>query len=168
MKSALYSIFSLVLVLVLFGCYSGHSLRVTRGNGMVRERGFIQITPIRMTEVSGGDLSIDLDTFQDDEKAFDYIKDATQENRISHRQKSRTIEISVGKPLGDDTEASKAADFDSDSLGSNSTKASYSDLIELVFNSQMLANGLIRRFSEIKAPGLEYKIYCIPIDITFY
>ena len=166
MRSILLSVSAL---LFLAGCYSGNSLRVTRGKNFQRERGYVYINPIRMTEVGSSEILLDLKKLQNSETAFNYCKDSVQEDSNIYNHIARILAASAGKTIGDtSTPTNSAAAFDAGTTpGTNSTKVSYSDLIELIANSQMLANSLVRRFSNIKAPSSEHKIYCIPVDITF-
>ena len=154
--------------LLLPGCHSGNSLRVTRGEDLVRERGYVHVNPIRMTEISSSDTILNLDTFLKDSQALDYLKNNRQEDLVSYRQKSVAFAGSAGKSAGEADKNAKPADFDAGELGKNSTQIAYSDLIELAVNSQMLGRSMLRRFSGIKAPGPEYKLYCIPVDVTFF
>ncbi|MDD5699253.1 MAG: hypothetical protein PHH77_11610 [Victivallaceae bacterium] len=164
------------LLLLLSGCYSGHSLLVTDNKNMIRERGYIHVNPIRMTEISSTDTILKLDAFLDDNKIWDYLSSSKpQTNLVVYNQKSRAFTVSAGKSLGDTDESTGSiqspipiTQFDPASLGTNQTQLSYSDLIELAFNSQMLGQSLIRRFSNIKAPSSVHRIYCIPVDITFF
>ena len=156
-------------LLLLSGCYSGNSIRVTEDKDlMVRERGYVHINPVRMTEISTSDTLLNLDTLVKDNVAFDYLKNSKQEELISYQQKSIALAGSMGKNIEDTDKTAKAADFDLEKIGTNSTQLAYSDLIELTVNSQMLARSMIRRFSNIKAPSSRHKLYCIPIDITFF
>jgi hypothetical protein len=153
---------------LLSGCYSGSSIRVTGGEDLVRERGYVYVNPIRMTEITSAETILNLDTLLKDSQALAYLKDNRQEELVSYRQKSLAFAGSVGKSAADADKNSKPADFDAGELGKNSTQIGYSDLIELAVNSQMLARSLLRRFSGIKAPSPEYKLYCIPVDVSFF
>ena len=63
-------VLSVLCLLLLPGCYSGSSLRVTRGEDLVRERGYVQVNPIRMTEISSTDTILNLDTLLKDSQAL--------------------------------------------------------------------------------------------------
>jgi hypothetical protein len=161
-------VLSVLCLLLLPGCYSGSSLRVTRGEDLVRERGYVQVNPIRMTEISSTDTILNLDTLLKDSQALAYLKNNRQEDFVSYHQKSVAFAGSAGKSVADADKNAKPAAFDAGDLGKNATQIAYSDLIELAVNSQMLARSLIRRFSGIKAPSPEHKLYCIPVDVSFF
>lgn len=165
MKDFLLPIVSLLL---LAGGCSNHSLSITDGKYLARERGYVNINPIRMTEISSDATILNLDNLTSDSKALEYLKDSKQEDITDSRQKSISLAGSVGKNIDDGDKTTKATSFDPANLGTNSTNISYSDLIELAANSQLLARSLVRRFSNITTPSSEHKIYCIPVDITFF
>jgi|GEM_PF-3016321 len=159
-----------LLGLTMGGCLSDISSTVcpTRDSDMVRERGYVIVQPIRMTEISSTDMALDLGTFLDGKTMLEYLTKAKQENSSSLRQHSATVALAV--KTGVDSEADdRSASLDSglSGMGTNNTQVSYYDLIDAAANSQLLAKSLVRRYDNASLPA-DSAIYCIPIDVTVF